>query len=348
MGPPAAAARDGARRPARLLALAAGLPALACLLMALSPPLNHDVAAVLNFAERWLAGEALYADLIDVNPPLVFVLSLPAAAIGAWTPLDAVQGLLLCLLGLCALASWLALRLARPRGGPGAGPGAGPMEAAALGTAIPLAALAAGYDFGQREHLMVVAALPYLALAARRAAGAATGRGLAVGATLLAAIGFALKPHFLAVPALVEAYVLLRRGPARALRDPLPWAMAGLWLLYLASLPLLFPDYAGQVLPLVWRYYLDIGGFAWWQVILTERLGTGLMLLLPLAVAAARPGGGDLPRVVALAAFGAALSAVVQHKGWSYHALPVRLLAGLLAVLLAARWLDRALPAPRA
>ena len=39
---------------------------------------------------------------------------------------------------------------------------------------------------------------------------------------------------------------------------------------------------------------------------------------------------------------------MVQHKGWSYHALPVRLLAGLLAVVLAARWLDRALPGPRA
>ncbi|MFC7477429.1 hypothetical protein ACFQS7_23920 [Dankookia sp. GCM10030260] len=325
---------------ARLVRFAAFLPAAAFLLAALFPPLNHDVAAVLNFAERMLAGERLYADLIDVNPPLVFVLNLLPAAIGAWTPLDAVQGLLVCLLGFCALSTWLALRLARP--------GAPPVEAACLGVGLPLLTLAAGYDFGQREHLMAVAALPYLFLAARRIEGTPTRLGLTLGTALLAALGFALKPHFLAIPGLVEATVLVQRGPGRALRDPVPWAMAGFWLTYLGSLPLLFPDYLGQVMPLVWDYYLDLGGFAWWQVILTERLGTALMLLLPLGFVVLRPGWGALPKVVFVAALGATVSAVVQHKGWSYHALPVRLLAGLLAVVVAARWLDRALPAPRA
>ncbi|WP_431269392.1 hypothetical protein [Dankookia sp. P2] len=147
---------------ARLLRLAALVPAAAFLLVALSPPLNHDVAAVLNFAERMLAGERLYADLIDVNPPLIFVLNLLPAAIGAWTPLDAVQGLLVCLMAICALSAWMALRLARPA--------AAPVEAACLGVALPLLTLAAGYDFGQREHLMA-AALPYLFLAARRMEG---------------------------------------------------------------------------------------------------------------------------------------------------------------------------------
>ena len=104
--------RDAALAAARLLRFLALLPAAAFLLVALSPPLNHDVAAVLNFAERMLAGGRLYADLIDVNPPLIFVLNLLPAAIGAWTPLDAVQGLLVCLLGflravgLAGAAAW--------------------------------------------------------------------------------------------------------------------------------------------------------------------------------------------------------------------------------------------------
>ena len=329
--------------PLRLLAL---LPALAFLLTVVAPPLNHDVAAVLNFAARWIAGERLYAELIDVNPPLIFVLNLLPAAIGAFTPLDEVQGLLVCLLGLCALSARLALRLARPAAG-------APLEAAALAAVLPLLMLAAGYDFGQREHLMAVAAIPYVLLAARRMEGVATGRGLTLGTALLAGLGFALKPHFLAVPGLVEALVLLHRGFGRAglrrtLRDPVPWTMAGVWLAYLLSIPVLFPDYLGHVLPLVWDFYLDLGGFAWWQVILTERLGTALMLLLPLAVVAARGGFGALPRVLAVAAFGATVSAVVQHKGWSYHVVPVRMLAGLLAVVLAARWLEATLPGSRA
>jgi hypothetical protein len=345
--PPAPAAPPRRwRRPDRpALRLLTLLPALGFLLIALAPPLNHDVAAVLNFAERWLAGERLYSGLIDVNPPLVFVLHLLPAAIGAWTPLDSVPALLLSVLALCALSAALALRLLPVRAGE-------PVETACLAAVIPLLSIAAGYDFAQREHLMVVAALPYLVLAARRIEGAVpAGRVLRLGCTMLAALGFALKPHFLIVPALVEALVLVRRVQAgsagAAVRDPVPWAMAAIWLLYLAAIPLLFPDYLGQVVPLAWEFYLDIGGFAWWQVLLTERLGTALMLLLPLAYLAFR-WGGPLPQVVALAGLGATISAVAQHKGWTYHALPVRLLAGLLAVALAARWLDRALPAARA
>jgi hypothetical protein len=324
---------------ARLLRLAAWLPALVFLLTVMAPPLNHDVAAVLNFAERWLAGKRLYHDLIDVNPPLIFILNLVPAAIGAWTPLNTVQALLLCLLGMGGLAAWLTLRLVRGRP---------PVEAAAVGVVVPLLMLVAGYDFGQREHLMAVAAIPYLFLAAGRMEGRSAGRGLTLGCTLLAAFGFALKPHFLVVPGLVEALVLLRLGPRRALRDAVPWTMAAIWLGYLLAIPVVFPGYFGHVLPLVWDYYLDLHGLAWWQVILTERLGTALMLLVPLAVVAARGAWGALPKVLVVAALGATVAAVVQHKGWSYHVLPVRMLAGLLAVVLAARWLDRALAGARA
>ncbi|MBX6748002.1 MAG: hypothetical protein IRY87_38705, partial [Acetobacteraceae bacterium] len=154
----------GTARPATtplLLRLVGVVPALAFLLTVLAPPLNHDVAALLDFTRRWLGGERLYVDILDVNPPLIFLLNLPPAAIGAWTALDAVPALLLCLLGLCALSASLALRLL-PKA---------PVEAACLTLGIPLLTLAAGYDFGQREHLMVLAALPWLLLAARRIEG---------------------------------------------------------------------------------------------------------------------------------------------------------------------------------
>ena len=82
------------------------LPALLFVPMILSPPLNQDVAGVLQFSQRWLAGERLYVDLIDVNPPLIFVLNLIPAAIAAVTPLGGVLALQVCLFvygGLCWL-----------------------------------------------------------------------------------------------------------------------------------------------------------------------------------------------------------------------------------------------------
>ena len=327
--------------------LAAAVPGVGFLAIVLSPPLNHDAAAVLGFAERWLAGEGLYTDLIDVNPPLIFILNALPAALAAHAPIGAVAALQLCLLALCAFSVLLAWCLV-PRDA-----GAPPIGTACLIAALPVLTLGAGYEFAQREHIMVVAALPYLLLAAQRAEGrATTGPALAIGVAVLAALGFALKPHFLAIPALVEALVLAWRGPRRALRDPVPWTMAGVWLVYLAAIALFFPAYTARVLPMIRAYYIDLSGFSWWQILLTERLGTAILVLLPLGALAFLPGArhrfGALPQVLALAALGAALSAVVQLKGWDYHAVPARLITGLLAVVMAACWLDRALPAAQA
>jgi len=318
------------------------VPALLFLPMIIAPPVNHDVAAVLTFSERWLAGERLYVDLIDVNPPLIFVLNLIPAALARLAGIDGIAALQICLFAL-ALALWLLALRVRDRVAEGA------VERVLLDVLPGLVAFGAGYDFGQRETLMAALALPYLFAASRRIDGTRPPGWLA--AALLAAIGFALKPHFLGIPALVELAVLLalarRRGwpGVRAgLRDPVPWAMAAVWLAYLASLPLLFADYLNGVVPLVLEYYLDNGGQTPLALLMLPRLGAIVLLLVPLAVLAWRlPNGrgAGLPRVLALAGLGALASALAQHKGWSYHIMPIELFTCALATLLAARWLDR-------
>jgi hypothetical protein len=334
---PPALAGIGARLP-RLLALA---PAAAFLLMVLAPPLNHDVAAVLNFAERWVGGERLFRELIDVNPPLIFVLTAIPAAVARWTPLDGVQSLLLCVL-LCCVAAWrmtARLRIGREEGA---------VERATLDALVPLACVLAAYDVGQREHLMALFAIPYAFLAARRIEGRETPRGLAWAVTVAAALAFAIKPHFLAVPLLVEALVLVRRGPSRALRDPLPWGMAAVWLAYLASIPLFFPAYLDFILPAVMGFYLANGGLGAFNVLFTEPLGPAVLLLGVLTPLALRREAGAVAQALLMVGFGAVASAVVQHKGWTYHVAPIAMVNALLATLLLARWLDRALPPARA
>lgn len=318
------------------------LPAALFLLTILAPPLNHDVAAILHFSERWLGGERLYRDLVDVNPPLVFVLNLIPALVASMTPLNGAGAFLVCLLAL-GWGCWRicsALRRARAEG---------PVERACLNAAIPLVMLLVGYDVGQREHLMALAAIPYCLLAARRIEGPAPARGIAIGVAILAAIGFALKPHFLAVPLLVEALVLWRVGFAVALRNPTPWVMAAVWVLYLASIPLLFPAYFGHVVPLVWAYYTELGVFGFWDVLGSGLLGPAWVPLLVLVPAAflAR-GGGALAQALTVAALGAFLAAWVQHKGWTYHIAPITMMSALAAVALGARLADRILPSARA
>ena len=338
---------------ARLLRhrLPALIPALLFVPIVLAPPLNHNVAATLQFSQRWLAGERLYSDLIDVSPPLIFVLNLFPAWIAAATPLGAIAALRLCILAYGGFCWWLALRI-RDRAAEG------PVERAFLDVLPALFLFDAGYDFGQREHLMALAALPYVLAGARRAAGEVP-RGR-IAASVLAGVGFALKPWFLGVPALIELGVLLAGRPdgavlpgilaslRRSLRDPVPWLMVGVWAVYLASLPLLFPDYLGTIIPLVRNFQRDPGSLTMRQVLLTPRMGAAICLLLPvLAVAfrrrpmAPQAHNAALPPLLALAALAAFAAAIAQRTGWSSHIMPIELFACGLAGVLAARWIDR-------
>jgi hypothetical protein len=317
------------------------LPAGFWLLMVLLPPVNHDVAAVFDFARRWLAGERLYVDLVDINPPLVFMLNLVPAALAAWTPLGPVQALVGCLV-LLAAGLWRAAEALRR------GRAEGPVEAALLTAAIPVLLLMAGTDFGQREAIMAMAAIPYALLVARRMEGADPPAALALGVAVAAALAFALKPHFLAVPLLAEGLVVLRRGWARSRRDPVPWAMAAVWVAYLATILLAFPAYGARILPLTLANYDAIQGTGPWRLLITEQMGTAILLLavtLPLALLRR---AGALAQALAACAVGAFIAAWAQHKGWSYHILPVTILGVATALVLAARWADAVLPAARA
>jgi hypothetical protein len=295
--------------------------------------------------------DRLYSDLIDVNPPLIFVLNLVPAWIASATPLGAVAALRLCMLAYGGFCWWLSLRI-RDRAAEG------PVERAFLDVLPALFLFDTGYDFGQREHLMTLAALPYVLAAARRAAGEVP-RGC-VAAGLLAGVGFALKPYFLGVPALIELCVLLARRPdgaflpgmlvslRRSLRDPVPWLMAGVWAVYLASLPVVFPDYLSTMMPLVWGFHRDLGSPTIRQVLLTARVGAAICLLLPVLAAAFRhrptalsAPGAALPPLLALAALAAFAAIIAQQRGWSPHIMPIEMFACGLAGVLAARWIDR-------
>jgi hypothetical protein len=302
------------------------------------PPHNHDASAVLQFAQRWLAGERLYVDLIDVNPPLAFVLGLVPAAIARLAPISATAAMVGCTLLVVAAGFLLTRRLlaADPRA----------MRGDSRRLLLPplylcLTIVYPGWDFTQREHLMVAAALPYLVHAALRAEGVATAGRLTIPVALLAGVGFAIKPHYLAVPLLVEGWLLVARGPRAALRDPVPWTLAAVFGTYLTLLVTAFADYLA-LLPMIRDHYLQ-----WmvparrWQALFASPLAPTVAALALLAAASLRAPRAALPRVLVLAALGAALAALVQGKGWSNHVMPAEVMVVALAGVLLCDVLER-------
>ena len=291
-----------------------------------TPPLNHDVAAVLHFAERWLAGERLYRDLIDMNPPLIFVLSLAPAALGKLTPLGGPTAVVLCTLIYLGVAFALCWRLIK-RSGLSADHAYRQMLPPLL---LFLLIVCPGQAYAQREHLMLASMLPYLLLADARVRGAPVGAGMRWTVALFAALGFAIKPHFLIFPLLIEGYVLARRGLRPGFGDLVPWAMGGVFVLYAAFVLLAMPAYLAFVLPLAQDNYLQLG-IGPWLVLRHSQLTIPAALFLPLAVLAFTVSRSSFGRIVALAGIGGVLQAVAQGKGWPYHVLPTETCLLLLA-----------------
>jgi len=162
--------------------------------------INHDVAYYLFAAEKLLAGGGIPNAIYDVNPPLIILLSVPPVAlahmVGAPIPsIFVVYVFALALLSFaCALWALRATAGQRPRS-------AGLLLAFLL--VITLAT--AGYDFGQRGHLICILCLPYLCVVASRWAGGAPSARASVACVTLAALGFFLKPQFLILPLVVLA-----------------------------------------------------------------------------------------------------------------------------------------------
>ena len=306
----------------RLLLLA--IPAL-WLLVYFIPPINHDAGSILRVCARWLAGETLYRDIIDVQTPIVYLIYSVPVMLGGLLHLHVSTMLVLCF--ICAIGgSFMGFVRTLQNAVTDSAPFSSvilPPMALYLMAMFPLAM------FGQREHLMLIAGLPYLALAAARSEGRKASKLLAVGIAVFAAVGFAQKPHFLAIP-----------GHRRALRDPVPWVLLAVLLAHGLFAWFATPEYFTTTLPLIFKAYIAIGNQSWWQILAAPRVAPTAVvavLLGSLAFAAF----GSMARVTALFVAGGLAAAIVQAKGWDYHMLPAMGGTFLLAAILFSETLDR-------
>jgi hypothetical protein len=308
----------------------------------LFPPINHDVGAELDVAKRWLEGEKLYIDIIDINTPLVFILhAIPELL--ARTSLDGPLWMSICtIFGVLASAfySVRALRFVPSAQQP-------LIRAFLPVTILFLLAVFPNDMFGQREHLMLIFGLPYLMLAAGRAEGAPSPRRLRIGVGIAAGIAFSLKPHFLLYPSLIELYLLCCLGWRAYFRDALPWAVLGTILAHVAFMLIVTPQYVTFLFPMILHFYSQVGGSDTWDVMTGGLMLPTLLVLVPLGAFSLVLSRSKLTRIVAIWVVCGVIICVVQSKGWRYQAMPAMAGTLLLAAITIAEMIDRYLPAER-
>ena len=280
--------------------------------------INHDTAWYLHTAGKWLDGGRLYRDVfVEVNPPLGFYLTVPPVVLARLSGLfvvDLFVVYLYALIGLSLATTWWLLRsttLVPPV-----------LRRGLIFLAALILSVCPADQFGQREHFLMVLALPYLTLVALRCARAQISGPLAVVAGIAAALGFALKPHYLLVPVALEVYRIVMTGRMRTVLRPETLTLAVTCTLYAASLALFTPDYLTLIVPYALEVYNEAYRNPLWV-----NLWRAEIILLPfgcLAQLATRraqrlPGLADVFLIASVCFF---VAYVVQMKGWSYHLYP--------------------------
>jgi hypothetical protein len=207
--------------------------------------INHDTAWFLYSVDAFFEGGRLYQDIFfEVNPPLALYLTIPAVYVARVTGLFAPHVFTAYVFALIAISLWLVRHLLTRQAGRSGSVRRGVLFSALLALVICPAA-----NFGQREHLMVILALPYMVLAAHRATGGACRPVAAVSIGLMAALGLALKPYFLLLPIALELYLLFVGRRLTGVLRPETFGMAGAGVLYGLALMWFTPDYLTRVVP---------------------------------------------------------------------------------------------------
>ncbi|MGD0102777.1 MAG: hypothetical protein ABSC06_01915 [Rhodopila sp.] len=295
------------------------------LFIALRSPLKDDIAWLLYVARRWLAGRELYIDLVEVNPPLIVWISAIPLEVAGWLDVGPQFVVMPGFVAAVLACAWWTARILRSQGGIFADP---LPVFAAIGTTLLILPAA---DLGQREHLLVAAFLPYLALFARSLDGKPAPVIASLAAGALAGLGCALKPRYGAVFGVLECAAL-----TRGLR---PWRImpiaAGTTLMgYAGLVALLCPAYLRRAVPMALALYgatdapflsllADSALLLWGQAVAIRLLWLRRNTLTHF----------NLMLTLVVFALTSTLICFVDGKNWYYHRLPAIVIT-VLALLL--------------
>ncbi|BAI97793.1 hypothetical protein Sj15T_22090 [Sphingobium sp. TA15] len=279
-------------------------------------PITHDVVWQFWIARQMMNGAMLYRDIWEINPPLWFWSAVPIHLAAQWLHVQPLRLLVTAIVGAGGMSALLVGHLTSP-----------PTPMTRLVTmllAYWLMVVTPLYDFGQREQLSLICALPYAALIARRSLGSVVPAALALPVGMAAAYGFALKHYYVVIPVMLEVWLLVRvRGEWRAVR-PETIALATAALVYGIAVLLFAPRFFTDAVPMVRTAYHGFENS--WHMMLAR---PWVVIWISIIAFFLTYGGAfgkrakPLASTLLIVAAGFAIAYFVQRKGWLYHSVPV-------------------------
>lgn len=295
-----------------------------------------DTSWLITVAERLAAGDRLYVDVIELNPPFSIWLYMMPVRIASALAISPEVAVRLYTIALCLVGAWLAgwlLAAASMLSG---------RAAACVAIAIfATAVLISGNGFSERDQIGALLGLPILILAAWRSVSVSTNtprvvHWLAAGAG--AGVMAMVRPYYAAVVVAAAILLAVKRRDIRVFLLP-EFILSGVvTVAYLGLSKVMYPNYFGTLLPLLRDTYIPY------------RLPFDLLLMtfvpwlvLPVLYVASRR-LIDRPEALDFLMLGAAVAWLpyfLQGKGWAYHSYPAVLFASAALIIGAALLAER-------
>jgi len=315
---------------------------------------NDDSAMYLEIGKRLLDGQIPYVDYVEINFPLIHYLSVPPVLLARLLGANAYAGFLIFMLTLAAVSAvgvYYFTKTVEEKW---------PLLPEGLAACIVLFSLYAYFagDYGQREHIFLLAYLPFFILRWNRWHDHRVDARLAVAVGILAALGVNLKPHYYLIFAAPELFWFFTNHRFNKFLQPEIYAFAAATMIYALHffvVPGMYHAFFLELVPSITGGYSAYGSlttvqlFTFWKYNITETIAALLFLVFPYRRVFRIDEDGaifSLIRALALWALAAMVIYVVQAKGFFYHRLPIRISLLLLGVIIAF-FLARYLAVPR-
>lgn len=288
--------------------------------------LSHDASWYITATSMFLDGSHLYEDIIEINPPLAFYLTSPPIMVARLLEGNPTTSYFVYVCVLCFISCLGTLKVLNTS----------VLKQIERNTLLVFVTVALFVlpiaEFGQREHLMLAFALPFLLGLILRPTMPEISVSYQIVLALAASLGLLLKPYFLLIPASIAITRLWQERSLRPLLDPGLLALAGTTITYVVFVLLVHPAYLEFIVPVARDVYAAYGVGAE-QVLLKPEL-IALVLAAISAQLVARGVSEPVTQLFASASIGAATNYLIQFKGWNYHILPLSAF-----LLLSAAWL---------
>lgn len=290
--------------------------------------LHKDVAIIMHTAAAMLAGETYTKDIFEPNPPMIFYLSMPAIILAKLMSISALSAIRIYFITLTFISInccyFIIKKLFKNNT---------LLTKLFIYVMIYVLLFLPAQQFAQREHFLLVLALPYLLLAALRLENQKLSPMFAIIIGLMAGIGFAIKPHFLPALLFVEAYFIYKK------RDILGWirletiCIIGIFVTYATAIFLFYPQYIHNVLP-IWLIYYTTTAHPLLEIVSYPGLIYCFAIIVFYFMTRRLNEYKIICHIFLLALIGLICSYIMPRVAWYYHIFPALGIACLLATII--------------